>query len=209
MHISPQAQGLALSGLENEEIKAELDAALHRHDATLAQKYAFCNDVLGSVSTASALGTLAVRPRRAGPAGRGGAGRQGRTGRTGRTGGGGGGAGHQPCWITAPHPPNHPTLPTPTHTTPTPPTPTPPLPTQPPGVLPMPHLPTHPNRSSRFLFFTAGGVCLIAGTGSNCIVLNPDGSQRQAGGWGHVLGDQGGGPFVACASEVGRTRTGH
>jgi len=38
-----------------------------------------------------------------------------------------------------------------------------------------------------------GAVCLIAGTGSNAIVLNPDGTQRQAGGWGHILGDQGGG----------------
>ncbi|GJQ85028.1 hypothetical protein Trydic_g3689 [Trypoxylus dichotomus] len=63
-------------------------------------------------------------------------------------------------------------------------------------------LETYPNLSERYAIGSDtegsiaatsknGGVTCIAGTGSNTLLINPDGSRAQCGGWGYLLGDEG------------------
>lgn len=41
-----------------------------------------------------------------------------------------------------------------------------------------------------------GGLVLIAGTGSNALLSNPDGKVYSCGGWGNVLADEASGRLI-------------
>jgi N-acetylglucosamine kinase-like BadF-type ATPase len=54
------------------------------------------------------------------------------------------------------------------------------------------------------------GVILISGTGSICYGRNADGETKRAGGWGHIIGDEGSGYYIGISAinRIARTHDG-
>lgn len=54
----------------------------------------------------------------------------------------------------------------------------------------------------------AEGVILISGTGSICYGRNSEGDTKRAGGWGHIIGDEGSGYYIGI-SAINKIARGH